>query len=125
MAYQVPPAWSHGDVPTAAKMNTYSNGQSATKALLDVSDKNVTSPVFDGDEDDAIWVFTHLNRYLIYDDECDVYEYGGISNSNRTSLTEPPEGEIGIYDLDAIGWLTYGMRYVVEGTAWAIEDYEP
>ena len=27
-------------------MNTYSNGQNAIKALLDVSDKNVTSPVF-------------------------------------------------------------------------------
>lgn len=123
MAYQVPPIWEHGDVPTAAQMNTYSNGQNAIKALLDVSDKNVTSPVFGGDEDDAKWVLTHINRYLLYDDECDVYEYA--DNSNRTSLEEPPEGEIGIFDLDTIGWLTYGMRYVVEGSAWVIEDYEP
>ena len=40
-----------------------------------MSDKNVTSPVFGGDEDDAKWVLTHINRYLLYDDECDVYEY--------------------------------------------------
>jgi hypothetical protein len=68
-------------------------------------------------------VLTHINRYLLYDDECDVYEYA--DNSNRTSLEEPPEGEVGIFDLDTIGWLTYGMRYVVEGSAWVIEDYEP
>ena len=123
MAYEVPPVWSHGDVPTAALMNTYSNGQNAIDALLDISDKNVTSPVFDGDEDDAIWIFTHLNRYLIYDDECTVYQWGNADNI--TSLEEPPVGEVGVYDLDTISWLTYGMVYAVEGTAWAIEDYEP
>lgn len=124
MAYEVPPVWAHGDVPTAALMATYSNSLNAIKAILDETPKNPVAPVYMGeDEDDGDWQIVHINRYLIYDDEATIQSL--VDSANTASLPKPEAGTKGVYDLDTISWLVYGQPYRVTGCAWIIEDWEP
>lgn len=123
MAYATPPAWEHGDIPTAALMNRYRDALNEIKAVLDVSPHNAAAPIYPGaDEDEAEWQIVHLNRYLVYPDEATLYD--PTNEENSASLPKPAAGVKGVYDLDTVAWLAYGMTYVVKGCAWVIEDWE-
>lgn len=122
MAYAVPPEWDHGDVPTAALMQRYSDALNAIKAILDITPKNMAAPVYVGDPDDAEWTIVHINRYLKYEAESQLFNPDDLT---QTVTLPDTDEEQGVYDLDSIGWLLYGQTYRVSGCAWAFEDWEP
>lgn len=126
MAYSRPAQWSHGDIPTAALLNIWLDNLDAIKAILDVTEPVPVAPVYMGDEDDAEWSFVHLQRYLRYGDEAELYDPTNRA-AHSVSLPEPDvaTGVKGVYDLDTISWLEYGMTYILEGCAWAMEDADP
>lgn len=126
MAYSRPSQFAHGTVPTAAMLNVWLDDLDAIKAIMDVTEQNPAAPTFNGDEDDAEWNFVHLHRYLRYDDEAELYDPVDRVN-HSVSLPEPDAetGVRGVYDLDSIPWLEYGMTYYLVGTAWAMEDSDP
>ena len=124
MAYVAPPQWQHGDIPTAALMNRYRDSLNALKAVFDETPQDVAAPVYEGaDEDEAEWQLVHINRYLIYGDEATVRD--PTNEENTASLPKPAAGTKGVYDLDTVNWLTYGMTYTAKGCAWVIEAGEP
>ena len=126
MAYSRPTQFSHGTVPTAAMLNVWLDDLDAIKAIIDVTAPNLPAMVYEGDEDDAAWSFIHLHRYLRYGDEAELYDPDNRA-AHSVSLPEPDieTGVRGVYDLDSIGWLTYGMTYILVGCAWATEDDDP
>lgn len=122
MAYVQPKLWAHGDVPTAVEINKYITALNDIKVILDSTPKNPATHMFDGDEDDAKFQLVHINRYLRYSDEAIL---SNILDASQTVNLPEPEGNVrGVYDLDTIGWLSYGMTYKVVGCSWVIEDYE-
>ena len=126
MAYEIPKVWTHGDIPTAADMNKYSDGENAMYASgafkLHVP---VTLSRFDLTILDTIWaipavtlVYTmvHRLRWLIY-------KGSGLMSFGSDSATLTDHGGTNTLDLETIGWLEYGMIYSITGVTWVVEDW--
>lgn len=122
MAYQVPEQWSHGEYPTAAKINKYKDGLDATHALL--GDARIHPAVQLNQAGDVILSYhlIHRHRWLIYrgagniDDPANVGEAVALSAADGGGWTS--------YDLAQVSWLTPGRLYEVEGVVGCFEDYE-
>jgi hypothetical protein len=133
MAYSAPPLWEHGDIPTAADMNKYSDGLTAIynaingkrhapaarwrqylSASADTHFLAVTT-------DNSYCVNIHTQRFLFYGGS------GQLTNLAGTETTSLPDntGGTNIFDLDSVGWLNYGLVYEITGVQWAFEDWEP
>jgi hypothetical protein len=69
--------------------------------------------------EDSFVVIFHTYRYLAYGSTGEIVDPSGIGDT--VSITDPPTGQIGYYDLEGISWLTYGMPYRVQGITWARE----
>lgn len=119
MAYEVPRQWAHGDVPTAAQMNAYSNALASIKSVADRMPPNPALLKFGGDPDDAEWRITHAARWLHVPDACTLYNAN--DSSQTTSVPEPPSGTILAFDLNTVDWLLPGTHYIVDGVPWAFE----
>lgn len=128
MAYQVPVQWKHGDIPTAAQMNRYSDGLNAIKNKWGNSALNFAvalrmnlqysySPHFTAT--DTPLLFIHKLRYLHYGGSGNLASLDGTQSS---ALSAPSGGGVGVYDLDNANWLAYGMLYFVTGADFCAED---
>jgi hypothetical protein len=60
----------------------------------------------------------HTFKYLAFGSSGKIVDPSGIGS--EVALSDPATG-FGVYDLEGIGWLTYGMVYRVEGVTWARE----
>lgn len=114
MAYQVPPQWAHGDVPTGALMQKYSDALNAIKAQTDQSRWNAA---FSANVSEGVWTFVHVHRYLLY------YSTGQIidpdDDTNSVSLSDAGGWEH--YDLQSVPWIYPGKLYIVEGVSGCAE----
>ena len=136
MPYSAPPVWEHGDVPTAALMNKYSDGLNtiytalqAKKHLPAAKVRQYASATADTHfqdvtDDNSYCVLTHLHRWLFYAGA------GNIQNLAQTETTTLPDtggggGATNIFDLDSVNWLVYGGVYRINSITWAFEDWEP
>ena len=114
--------WAHGDKPTWAQMSEY-------KTVLDAANTSLTSgspsmPMQVAAEhasSSEFWVW-HCYRYLHYGSNGALVDQNGVYPD--VSLSED-ENELGVLDLDSLGWLAYGRVYLVTGVTWCQEDWEP
>lgn len=132
MAYSAPPLWEHGDIPTAADMNKYSDGLNAIYTALvakrhfpaakvrqylstgaDTHFQAVTT-------DNSYCVAVHTMRFLVYGGSGALTNLAGTETTSLQDIT----GGTNIFDLDSVGWLNYGQVYRITGVAWAMEDWE-
>ena len=127
MAYSVPKQWSHGDIPTAADFNRYSDGcndivgriGSVTVAFC-VPEANrllVATEEVLGDT----FACVHRARYLHYRGTGNLTN---LDSSKSSALSAPDGGGVGVYDLDSVSWLAYGQLYFVTGVDFCVEDAE-
>ena len=122
MAYVRIAPFAHGNIPVAATFNQMIDNLDAIKVLMDAQMTNPASPIYDGDPDDGYWLFTHLYRYLRYEAACVVTD--PTNGVNSTTLPDTDDA-LGVYDLEQVSWLHYGMTYAVDGAGWAFETAEP
>lgn len=67
---------------------------------------------------DSCLTFFHTFPYLIFGSTGQIIDPTGFGSP--VMLSDPDTG-YGIYNLESIDWLTYGMIYRVEGVDWARE----
>lgn len=67
---------------------------------------------------DSCLSFFHTFQYLIFGSTGQIIDPTGLGSP--VSLSDPETG-FGVYNLEDIDWLTYGMVYRVEGVDWARE----
>lgn len=66
---------------------------------------------------DSEQTFTHTFRYLAYKSTGAIRDITGLADDVSLSDT----GDINFFDLDTVGWLAYGMTYIVTGVTHCIE----
>lgn len=123
MAYSTPEQWSHGDVPTAAKMNKYSDSLNALYALAN----NATMPAqlwsyenfWPGTWDNSNYYFVHRYRWLIYRGDGEIVDPSGVGATVDVSGSG---SDILAYDLDAIEWMTPGKLWQAKDFVFCLED---
>lgn len=127
MAYQIPPRWSHGDKPTAALMNKYSD---ALNAINDVMGEQVAYavPLFPSvggaSKPIQVWVI-HRWRYLHYSTLASATATIVDPSGTNDAITIPAsDSAIVSYDLSGVSWLSQGQAYYVVGCDMVAEDYE-
>lgn len=122
MAYQIPPQWAHGDIPTAVLMQKYSDALNAIHAITgDVLKAFPSAHVLAGVDNDY-HVFVHRYRWLRYQSTGTIEDIADPTNNTQT-LSE--DGEPTILDLNTIDWLFPGKLYAVTGCTWAQEARDP
>jgi hypothetical protein len=115
MSYTIPRQWSHGDAPTAADMQKYSDGLTFLNAII--RPLNFATPFSTMEEAQQTWL-VHAKRYLIYASTGRIIDPAGIGADVDLSS----DNDINTYDLDEIDWLTSGKLYQVNGCSCALED---
>lgn len=122
MAYSVPTPKAHGDTVSSADMQKYSDSLAAIYAAIS-SGKSVcfaSRQKEAGSASDSFYTQIHTLRWLIYTGAGQVASFDGAHTS---SLADG--GGTNVYDLESVGWLSYGMPYKITGVNFAIEDAEP
>jgi hypothetical protein len=118
--YVVPKQWSRGDVPTAAQMNQYST---ALTAAHEVVGDTAVNPVIQQGVSEARFFLRHTHRYLFFRSQGQIEDPNGVEDP--VSLSEQKSGAVTRFDLDDVGWLNYGMIYMVTGCSQCMEDSAP
>lgn len=122
MAYQVPKQFVHGDIPTAADMQKYSDALNAIHDRTgDVLRVFPSAHVLAGNDHDY-HVFVHRYRWLYYQSTGTIEDIADPTNNTQT-LSE--DGEPTLLDLNTIDWLYPGKLYAVTGCTWAMECRVP
>lgn len=121
MAYTPPEQWSHGDYPTAAKMNKYKDGLDAIYAAFGTYPINPAvarriSPT-------QGYYFLHSHRWLLYRGAGTIEDSAGVGET--INLSEAEDMGWTNFDLDTIDWMRPGKLYQVQGVIACLEDYEP
>ena len=125
MAYEVPRQWAHGDVPTGALMQRYSNSLNALKPLVDTYSRKNQAGWVQGD--DSKYMFVHVHRWLFYtldDGSGNIYDPDFPDNSATLSETDAEsEGNYYRFDLSGLPWLYPGKMYRVDGVDGCFEHW--
>lgn len=119
MAYQVPPQWSHGDQPTAALMQKYSDALNSLYTAIGTVGYNPATP-FSQYEDTQEYTLAHSQRWLIYLSTGVIEDPAGVNDD--VPLSNVGTGTINSYDLDQVPWLAYGQDYRVIGCSAVMES---
>lgn len=119
MAYQVPPRFSHGQFPTAADLNKLSNAIASLNARLGREH-------WAADELSGNARIGNVYRWLWYSTAAgsgaEIVDPAGVNDSVSLADTE---GEMAVYDLSSVSWLSPGRVYKIVGAKYAIEDSNP
>lgn len=120
MAYSVPDQWEHADVPTAAKMNKYSDSLNAINSWQGL----YVGFAIPKSNSETLYII-HKWRWLWY-----------MSTSGGTATIVDPSGvnddvtladatsAMTVYDLSNVSWLVQGAAYKLTGFDYVSEDYE-
>lgn len=120
--------WSHGDIPTGADMQAYSDALDALYASTPAYNSApavllLTSPIPGSTtvtflDQGCFFRLRHVNRFLHYKGAGTLVDVTGIEDD----VTLPVDSSgYGVIDLDSIAWMTYGLLYQVEGCEGIIE----
>ena len=118
MPYTPPEQWSHGDYPTAAKLNQYKTGLDAIHDQLGDVDRQWPSMHL-ANEYHSHWLINRY-RYLVYrgtgviSDPNNDFDSVSLSDSGGNWLT---------YDLSSVEWIVPGKLYEVQGVTEAYEQF--
>jgi hypothetical protein len=119
MPYTPPEHWSHGDYPTAAKINKYKDGLDAIYALTGSYASNGAVRANTGSYDG--YYLIHRLRWLIYRGAGQIMPAGGVGEV----VTLTGDGSTWLsYDLSQVEWLAEGTLYHVEDVEACLEDNE-
>lgn len=128
MAYSTPTRWAHGDTPTAAKLQPYSDDLNYIHAITGDKLLNIAAPqkhsrafgvTTDEGEDLTGFCFKHVHRWLTF-----------LGDGTLSDITESPDYQVSLsevdntyttYDLDSVSWLSYGEFYIVRLCTMAVE----
>lgn len=122
MAYAVPEQWSHGEYPTAAKINKYKDGLDAIYAALGTYQFNPAVARRLGSVQG--YYFLHRHRWLIYRADPGAGRIEDPAGVGETITLTATGGNWGSYDLSQVKWLTPGKLYQVQAVVACLEDYE-
>ena len=118
MAYTAPDTWSHGDRPTAAKVNKWKTDLDEIHGTA--GDRAINLPCGVDDAATRIY-FIHRFRYLHFLADAGVItDPAGIGET----VAIASDGGFNVYDLDNVSWLTYGALYYVDECNTAIEYWQ-
>ena len=129
--YQAPKIWSHGEFPTAAELNKYSNslgylydrigGGSIQPAILYNRSLQTTNT---NDSNESGFHFFHKYRWFHY-----------LNSTSGAEITDPAgvgddvslgdSGEWTTLDLETVDWMTPGKIYYVKFVTCCAEDSTP
>jgi hypothetical protein len=115
MAYETPPQWIHGNVPTAALMNKYSDALKALKSRFDDTSMFLVAATA---IDNSDWAFAHVHRYLWY--KGSGYLTDVADRTQQVSLSDTDD-KWERFDLGSVSWLYPGKLYEVTDVDGAIE----
>ena len=122
MSYSAPDHWQHGDEPTAAAMNKYSDSLEALHAILGDAARHYLVPQnFDVEEPSLDHGFygVHRLRWLIYRGDGELVDPSGAG----ATITLSGNGAAWIaYDLDGVEWMTPGRLYQLKDVIVAFEN---
>lgn len=136
MAYSAPHIFEHGEYPTAANMNIYSDGLNAIYTALSSGKMRAPSAKYtqyetrasdthnDGmaaNPDYSYLTMVYLERWLFYSGEGKLFSFPDLAK--QVSL--PNDATVNIYDLASIPWLIPGMIVKITAVKWAFADWEP
>lgn len=128
MAYSVPKRWQHGNTVAAADLNKYSDGLNHIYAQVSKLEEfavmafgtyGVTAPGVPVELATVVSSQVHVWRWLVYKGAGKIFDNAG----NSTTLPDATSGGTNIYDLDNVGWLSYGMTYYISGVEVCLEDW--
>jgi hypothetical protein len=117
MAYAIPPQWSHGNQPTAVLMTKYADALNDLYTGIGTVGYNPATP-YSQYVDTQEYTFAHSQQYLIYVSSGAIHDPTGV----ETDVSLGNSGDINSYDLDQVGWLTYGKAYYVIGCSACMES---
>ncbi|KKN74835.1 hypothetical protein LCGC14_0387280 [marine sediment metagenome] len=126
MTYSKPRQWSHGDIPTAAIMNKYSDSLNAINASL--SAVNMPAQLWSYENYDGTnfansdYYMVHRYRYLIYRGNGEITDPSGVGDTVNVTGSG---SSILTYDLKEISWLTPGKLYLPKDFVFCLEDKIP
>jgi hypothetical protein len=122
VAYQIPPQWSHGDIPTAALMQKYSDAENAIHDIT--GDRLYARPAAHAlaGVDNDYHVFVHRYRWLWFQSNGTLEDIADPANNTQT-LTEDTEPTL--LDLNTVDWMYPGKIYAVTGCTYAMETRDP
>jgi hypothetical protein len=122
MAYQVPPRWSHSDLPTAAEFNKYSDGLDHLESVLGLGLQMASRQRQTGETFFLVRAWRWLHYRSVVSETATIVDPSGVGSPvslpNSTSA-------IVAYDLESVGWLFQGQVYQVTGADVAVEDFQP
>jgi len=125
MSYSTPPQWSHGNTPTAAAMNKYSDALNALYAIAGNAALNFATYQDRKNQPNAVndsgFYFIHKQRWLWFRSTGQIEDPAGLNDD--VSLSD--NGTMTSYDLDTVDWLAYGALYRVTGCNFCCEDDDP
>lgn len=120
MAYATPEQWTHGEYPTAAKVNKYKTGLDEVYALLGTYQINLATAsrlsTVQG------FYLVHHHRWLLYRDAGQIEDPSGVGE--MVAISAAGDGGWTSYDLTQVSWLTPGSVYQVQDVLCCFEDYE-
>lgn len=120
MSYTPPQQWSHGDYPTADKLNKYKDGLDAIHEA--VGDYPINPAVARRLDTVQGYYFLHRWRWLVYRGAGTIED--PIGAEDAVNLSEAEDMGWTSYDLDNVDWLIPGRLYQVQGVIACMEDYE-
>jgi hypothetical protein len=125
MAYSAPTRFSHGDIPTAALMQPYSDDLNFLEAALPSSQWNPAQlwsyENWNAIHENSNYYMVHAKRYLIYVGDGEIVDpaAGGenvdVSGDGDTVMS---------YDLDQVPWMTPGKLWNPKDFKFCFEDDE-
>lgn len=113
-----PKQWAHGDRVTHTEMNKY--GTALTEAHTALGDVAV-NPLY-VIISEAEFCIRHTYRYLHFTSTGELVDPTGAQDA--VGLSEDPDLNKGVIDLESLGWLPYGALYFVTGVSACTEDWE-
>ncbi len=117
--YAAPHRFAHGDIPTAAQLQTYATALDALHermgdVLLIYSSANLNS----GEDNNHF--FIHRHRYLWFQGNGTLEDPAA---GGETLTLSDDDGNPTRYDLDGLGWLVPGKLYYVSDCTWCMETF--
>lgn len=123
MAYSAPPHWVHGDEPTAALMQPYSDSLEAIHDLVGDAARYYAVPwnweQVDVDFAGSDFYLVHKFRWLVYQGDGELVDPSG---AGETIVLSGSGASLLAYDLDGVDWLTPGRLYQCKDVVYCLEN---
>ena len=113
-----PKVWTFRNPVPAVELNKI--GTAATEAHTLLGDAGLNPLCRKSSE--AVFYIRHTHRFLHFGSNGKIVDPAAIGKD--IGLSEEADTGHGVYDLDSVAWLTYGMLYRVTGVSCCLEHWE-